>query len=183
MFSRISIWRPTLFTSIVYFVIGCLMLFMPGLVATYFLKVVGIAGLLYGAYTLLMYFKKDEDDDNDRHLSDMIVAVIVLIISAALIIIPNEAMKFVIAVAGIFLILDGLIKIPSALNTLKFIKGSVTVVSLSVGVPIFLGIVFMFLPLQTYEVIAMVFGAGLIIISILDLVSIYYLNKLLKANK
>lgn len=182
MFSRISMWRPTLFTSIVYFVIGCLMLFMPGLVATYFLKVVGIAGLLYGAYTLLMYFKKD-DDDNDHHLSDMIVAVIVLIISAALIIIPNEAMKFVIAVAGIFLILDGLIKIPSALNTLKYIKGSVTVVSLSVGVPIFLGIVFMFLPLQTYEVIAMVFGAGLIIISILDLVSIYYLNKLLKANK
>lgn len=182
MFSRISIWRPTIFTSIVYFVIGCLMLFMPGFVATYFLKVVGITGLLYGAYTLLMYFKKD-DDDNDRHLSDMIVAVIVLIISAALIIIPSEAIKLVIAVGGIFLILDGLIKIPSALNTLKYIKGSVTVVSLSVGVPIFLGIVFMFLPLQTYEVIAMVFGAGLIIISILDLVSLYYLNKLLKANK
>lgn len=58
MFSRISIWRPTLFTSIVYFVIGCLMLFMPGLVATYFLKVVGIAGLLYGAYTLLSILKK-----------------------------------------------------------------------------------------------------------------------------
>ena len=182
MFSRISIWRPTLFTSIIYFVIGCLMLFMPGLVATYFLKVVGIVGLLYGAYTLLMYFKND-DDDNDRHLSDMIVAVIVLIISAALIIIPNEAIKLVIAVGGIFLILDGLMKIPSALNTLKYIKGSVTVISLSVGVPIFLGIVFMFLPLQTYEAIAMVFGAGLIIISILDLVSLYYLNKLLKANR
>lgn len=182
MFSRITMWRPTLFTSIIYFVIGCLMLFMPGLVATYFLKVVGIVGLLYGAYTLLMYFKND-DDDNDRHLSDMIVAVIVLIISAALIIIPNEAIKLVIAVGGIFLILDGLMKIPSALNTLKDIKGSVTVVSLSVGVPIFLGIVFMFLPLQTYEVIAMVFGAGLIIISILDLVSLYYLNKLLKANR
>lgn len=182
MFSRISMWRPTLFTSIIYFVIGCLMLFMPGLVATYFLKVVGIVGLLYGAYTLLMYFKND-DDDNDRHLSDMIVAVIVLIISAALIIIPNEAIKLVIAVGGIFLILDGLMKIPSALNTLKYIKGSVTVISLSVGVPIFLGIIFMFLPLQTYEVIAMVFGAGLIIISILDLVSLYYLNKLLKANK
>lgn len=182
MFSRISIWRPTLFTSIIYFVIGCLMLFMPGLVATYFLKVVGIVGLLYGAYTLLMYFKND-DDDNDRHLSDMIIAVIVLIISAALIIIPNEAIKLVIAVGGIFLILDGLMKIPSALNTLKYIKGSVTVISLSVGVPVFLGIVFMFLPLQTYEVIAMVFGAGLIIISILDLVSLYYLNKLLKANK
>lgn len=182
MFSRISIWRPTLFTSIIYFVIGCLMLFMPGLVATYFLKVVGIVGLLYGAYTLLMYFKND-DDVNDRHLSDMIVAVIILIISAALIIIPNEAIKLVIAVGGIFLILDGLMKIPSALNTLKYIKGSVTVISLSVGVPVFLGIVFMFLPLQTYEVIAMVFGAGLIIISILDLVSLYYLNKLLKANK
>lgn len=182
MFSRISIWRPTLFTSIIYFVIGCLMLFMPGLVATYFLKVVGIVGLLYGAYTLLMYFKND-DDDNDRHLSDMIVAVIVLIISAALIIIPNEAIKLVVAVGGIFLILDGLMKIPSALNTLKYIKGSVTVISLSVGVPIFLGIVFMFLPLQTYEVIAMVFGAGLIIISIIDLVSLYYLNKLLKANR
>ncbi len=182
MFSRISIWRPTLFTSIIYFVIGCLMLFMPGLVATYFLKVVGIVGLLYGAYTLLMYFKND-DDDNDRHLSDMIVAVIVLIISAALIIIPNEAIKLVIAVGGIFLILDGLMKIPSALNTLKYIKGSVTVISLSVGVPVFLGIIFMFLPLQTYEVIAMVFGAGLIIVSILDLVSLYYLNKLLKANK
>ena len=182
MFSRISIWRPTLFTSIIYFVIGCLMLFMPGLVATYFLKVVGIAGLLYGAYTLLMYLKND-DDDNDRHLSDMIVAVIVLIISAALIIIPNEAIKLVIAVGGIFLILDGLMKIPSALNTLKYIKGSVTVISLSVGVPVFLGIIFMFLPLQTYEVIAMVFGAGLIIISILDLVSLYYLNKLLKANR
>ncbi len=182
MFSRISLWRPTLFTSIIYFVIGCLMLFMPGLVATYFLKVVGIVGLLYGAYTLLMYFKND-DDDNDRHLSDMIVAVIVLIISAALIIIPNEAIKLVIAVGGIFLILDGLMKIPSALNTLKYIKGSVTVISLSVGVPVFLGIIFMFLPLQTYEVIAMVFGAGLIIISILDLVSLYYLNKLLKANK
>ncbi len=182
MFSRISIWRPTLFTSIIYFVIGCLMLFMPGLVATYFLKVVGIVGLLYGAYTLLMYFKND-DDDNDRHLSDMIVAVIVLIISAALIIIPNEAIKLVIAVGGIFLILDGLMKIPSALNTLKYIKGSVTVISLSVGVPVFLGIIFMFLPLQTYEVIAMVFGAGLIIISILDLVSLYYLNKLLKANR
>lgn len=182
MFSRISMWRPTLFTSIIYFVIGCLMLFMPGLVATYFLKVVGIVGLLYGAYTLLMYFKND-DDDNDRHLSDMIVAVIVLIISAALIIIPNEAIKLVIAVGGIFLILDGLMKIPSALNTLKYIKGSVTVISLSVGVPVFLGIVFMFLPLQTYEVIAMVFGAGLIIISIIDLVSLYYLNKLLKANR
>ncbi len=182
MFSRISIWRPTLFTSIIYFVIGCLMLFMPGLVATYFLKVVGIVGLLYGAYTLLMYFKNDEDD-NDRHLSDMIVAVIVLIISAALIIIPNEAIKLVVAVGGIFLILDGLMKIPSALNTLKYIKGSVTVISLSVGVPVFLGIIFMFLPLQTYEVIAMVFGAGLIIVSILDLVSLYYLNKLLKANK
>lgn len=182
MFSRISIWRPTLFTSIIYFVIGCLMLFMPGLVATYFLKVVGIVGLLYGAYTLLMYFKND-DDDNDRHLSDMIVAVIVLIISAALIIIPNEAIKLVVAVGGIFLILDGLMKIPSALNTLKYIKGSVTVISLSVGVPVFLGIIFMFLPLQTYEVIAMVFGAGLIIVSILDLVSLYYLNKLLKANK
>lgn len=182
MFSRISIWRPTLFTSIIYFVIGCLMLFMPGLVATYFLKVVGIVGLLYGAYTLLMYFKND-DDDNDRHLSDMIVAVIILIISAALIIIPNEAIKLVIAVGGIFLILDGLMKIPSALNTLKYIKGSVTVISLSVGVPVFLGIIFMFLPLQTYEVIAMVFGAGLIIISILDLVSLYYLNKLLKANR
>lgn len=182
MFSRISIWRPTLFTSIIYFVIGCLMLFMPGLVATYFLKVVGIVGLLYGAYTLLMYFKND-DDDNDRHLSDMIVAVIVLIISAALIIIPNEAIKLVIAVGGIFLILDGLMKIPSAHNTLKCIKGSVTVISLSVGVPIFLGIIFMFLPLQTYEVIAMVFGAGLIIISLLDLVSLYYLNKLLKANR
>lgn len=182
MFSRISIWRPTLFTSIIYFVIGCLMLFMPGLVATYFLKVVGIVGLLYGAYTLLVYFKND-DDDNDRHLSDMIVAIIVLIISAALIIIPNEAIKLVIAVGGIFLILDGLMKIPSALNTLKYIKGSVTVISLSVGVPIFLGIVFMFLPLQTYEIIAMVFGAGLIIISILDLVSLYYLNKLLKANR
>lgn len=181
MFSRISMWRPTLFTSIIYFVIGCLMLLMPGLVATYFLKVVGIVGLLYGAYTLLMYFKND-DDNNDRHLSDMIVAVIVLIISAALIIIPNEAIKLVIAVGGIFLILDGLMKIPSALNTLKYIKGSVTVISLSVGVPIFLGIVFMFLPLQTYEVIAMVFGAGLIIISILDLISLYYLNKLLKAN-
>lgn len=182
MFSRISIWRPTLFTAIIYFVIGCIMLFMPGLVATYFLKVVGIVGLLYGAYTLLMYFKND-DDDNDRHLSDMIVAVIILIISAALIIIPNEAIKLVIAVGGIFLILDGLMKIPSALNTLKYIKGSVTVISLSVGVPVFLGIVFMFLPLQTYEVIAMVFGAGLIIISILDLVSLYYLNKLLKANR
>ena len=182
MFSRISMWRPTLFTSIIYFVIGCLMLFMPGLVATYFLKVVGIVGLLYGAYTLLMYFKND-DDDNDRHLSDMIVAVIVLIISAALIIIPNEAIKLVIAVGGFFLILDGLMNIPSALNTLKYINGSVTVISLSVGVPIFLGIIFMFLPLQTYEVIAMVFGAGLIIISILDLVSLYYLNKLLKANK
>lgn len=182
MFSRINMWRPTLFTSIIYLVIGCLMLFMPGLVATYFLKVVGIVGLLYGAYTLLMYFKND-DDDNDRHLSDMIVAVIILIISAALIIIPNEAIKLVIAVGGMFLILDGLMKIPSALNTLKHIKGSVTVISLSVGVPIFLGIVFMFLPLQTYEVIAMVFGAGLIVISILDLVSLYYLNKLLKANK
>lgn len=182
MFSRISIWRPTLFTSIIYLVIGCLMLFMPGLVATYFLKVVGIVGLLYGAYTLLMYFKND-DDGNDRHLSDMIVAVIVLIISAALIIIPNEAIKLVVAVGGIFLILDGLMKIPSALNTLKYIKGSVTVISLSVGVPVFLGIVFMFLPLQTYEVIAMVFGAGLIIISVLDLVSLYYLNKLLKANR
>lgn len=178
---KVANWRPSIITSAVLLVVGISMMIFPEFFTNIFLKIIGIIGAIYGAYSLLIYFNTDEHDRDS--FSNLVVGIIILLLAVALIIIPEKAMQFIIVIAGLYFIIDGVVKIPSALRIARTIKNSMVVVSISVMLPIVLGLVFIFLPINIYQDIAWLFGLCLIICSVMDILSIVHLNKLISQEK
>lgn len=182
MFEKINLWRPTLITNILYLLVGVFMMLKPQLVTHYFFKVIGVLGIIYGVYSLIMYFSQKNEEDK-HNVMDLIIGVVVLIISVALIMVPEKAIHFIIFIAGLYFIIDGVLKVTSAIKVARLITGSGLVVGLSVFLPIALGAILMIIPISAYDNIAWLFGLCLIISSSMDIYSIYHLNHLLKKEK
>lgn len=180
-FKKIAAWRPSIFTAIILLIIGIVMIIKPEFFTNVFLKVIGILGILYGGYSMLTYFQ--QGNQSRESLLDFIVGVIIFVIACALFLIPQKAMKFITMAAGLYFIVDGAIKIPSAIKISKLIDNSVIVTAISVLLPIVIGIIFIFLPINIYDNIAWLFGLCLIICSCMDIYSIYHLNKLMEQEK
>lgn len=82
--------------------------------------------------------------------------------------------------AGIYLVIDGVIKIPYAINVAKTINNSLLLVIITALLPIVLGVIIMSISYTFYQNVVWMFGLCLLLTGMMDLFSIYQLNKLKK---
>lgn len=176
MFQRISIWKPTLLTSLIYVLLGLCILIKPDAFSNYLLKLMGVVGVLYGGYSFLRYFYEYKNED--ANILDVAIGVVVFVLGLFLIMIPEEAMKTMMFLAGLYLVVDGVIKIPYAINVAKTISNSLLVVVGASLLPIALGILIMSISYNFYQNVVWMFGLCLLLTGLMDLFSLYQINKL-----
>lgn len=178
MFSRISIWKPTLITALIYCIIGLCIIVKPDAFSNYILKLMGILGILYGGYSFLRYFYEYKNED--ANILDIAIGVIVFVLGVFLIFVPEKALTTMMFLAGIYLVIDGVIKIPYAINVAKTINNSLLLVIITALLPIILGVIIMSISYTFYQNVVWMFGLCLLLTGMMDLFSIYQLNKLKK---
>lgn len=83
MLSRISIWKPTLITALIYCVIGLCIIVKPDAFSNYILKLMGILGIFYGGYSFLRYFYEYKNED--ANILDIAIGVVVFVLGVFLI--------------------------------------------------------------------------------------------------
>ena len=162
-----KIWFGGFFGSLLFLVIGILLLVRPEQIITVIVDIIGIGIIVLGVFGLIRYFRKN----TETYTFDLMYGIICII--AGILIMTNVRVvaSFLPIVIGIWMIGNSIIKIQYAL-TLREFKESNWLATMIVSVlTLGCGILFVFNPFKGATLITQSLGIVLCIYAIVDMVN------------
>lgn len=157
-----SIWLAAL-----YMLFGILLVLFPGLSCTLFVWLLAAGAALCGIAHLFRYGRGRKAGQSLP--GDLFLTVLTLAFSLFALLWPEIILSFLPLVLGAFLLIDGLGKLPLAIDGLRRRYASRIPLALSSFLPLALGLLILVRPLQTAQLVIQVFGAALLLDGISDL--------------
>lgn len=155
-----SILSGSLFSSLVYVILGLVLILVPGLTMTTLVRIGAGALIATGIFDLLRYvFHKESDGKLNNRL---VTGVILTIAGGILMSKPTLVINLVPTILGIALMIEGLVKLQRAIDLfrMKYTKWLsvllVAVISLAIGILVLTN------PFNTARTLVVIIGIGLV---------------------
>ena len=161
-----SIW-----TAVLYILLGLLLTIFPDLSGTIFVWVLAAAAAVFGLIHLVRYLRARKTAQASG--GALFLAILALMFALFCALRPRAILSFLPLVLGILCLLDGIGKIPIAVAFVQDHSGSLIPVLISTILPILLGILLIANPFGAARMVIMIFGIGLILDGISDLVTAF----------
>lgn len=142
-------------------VIGVCFLIWPGLSATAVCTILGAAAMVYGVVKLIGYFSNDLY--RLAFQFDLAVGVLTLLVGGILIFHPADLLVFLPLVAGLFILVDSVLRIQTAIDAKHFgMKKWWAILAASIGGTA-LGLLLLLRPFESGRALVRLTGAALVL--------------------
>lgn len=167
-----------LIASVVYLILGLVLLLWPGLTSALFCKVAGLLLLLYGLITCASFFLNHGADNGLQ--AELILGVVAAALGIFCLARPSAILSVLPVIVGLYVFIDALVNLKRALDMRRCGYARWTVCLVSSIVSLALGGLILVNPFKVVELLFRIVGAVFIFQGVSDLWSIFTLGKLLK---
>lgn len=171
-------YGSSILMSILMIIFGVLIAFNPIPAQLVFVYMISILAIVYAVNCIIRYCRGL--DGEMSIITDLIFGLLLLISGIYVFFNAEAGMVSLPLVSGIFLIADGIIKIPVSIRYHKLMNIPLWIIILSIVAPIVLGGLLLFAPLVVATSITIFVGSFLIISGIIDVISIIYVHHKIK---
>lgn len=151
-----SIW-----IAVLYILLGLLLLLFPGVTGTVFVWALAAGAAAYGLSHLWRYFQSTKD--GTPSVGELFLGVISLAFALFAILRPAVILSFLPFVLGGLLLLDGIGKVPLAIQAFRIRDALRVPVCISALLPLLVGVLLVFNPFSAAKMTIMIFGITLIL--------------------
>ena len=151
--------------------VGLVLLLIPGTLNKIIGILIGAALLIVGVLAIIKYTKEKEEGSNLNLVSGILYSVLGVII----IIYPYSIINLVTICLGVYLVINGLLKLKLAFNLKKVTDKWIGTLIMSI-ITVILGILLIFNPFAGITITKLA-GAFLVIVAIFDLIDTYIIEK------
>lgn len=168
-----KIRKDVVLSSIVYLVLGLILLFRPGIALVTIVDVLAIMTAVMGVVRLVTYFaRKDAVADGA-----LIKGIMYLILAAVLHFGAGFIISIIPFIMGVLVIISGIVKLQEAMDMMKVkVNGYVPMLLISILSLVF-GLVILLNPFATAELLFRIIGIALIYNAVSDLLTVFYFSK------
>ncbi len=164
--------------SVVFCILGILLLLFPKLSAVVISRLMGIAMIVFGAVKLIGYFSKDLYRLAFQY--DLALGILLIAIGMILLWRTDHVINFLCIVFGISILADGLFKVQIAMDARTFgIKLWWLILTFAVLTGI-VGILLVFRPTESTKLLMMLFGVSLLTEGLLNLCTVLTAVKIVR---
>lgn len=171
----------TLFRAAVMMVAGLVLIIFPSATQRTIAYIVSVVLVVFGVVHLLRYFKKtDVDGDGVKDSNspfDLILGVVLIVLAG---LVAKLFISFIPIVLGIFIIISGLLKLEQGFTLKRAGSADSKFVMIVAGVTIAVGLLAVFNPFATGNVLLMILGIGMLFSGITDLIAAGQIAKVMK---
>ena len=164
------------------FVLGIIMLFYPGFSLSAMGVILGIGLLVFGAVELAVYFTGNAPLLLSRNVLAM--GIFFAVLGVIVIANPLEMMSFVCIMVGVGILAGSLFKIQAVLEAKRYAGGGgwwLTFAALLLSIAA--GVVLIFSPNASANVLVVLLGVSLLVNGVLNLCDVLYLSRYIKKAK
>lgn len=155
-----SILSGSLFSSLVYVILGLVLILVPGLTMTTLVRIGAGALIATGIFDLLRYvFHKESDGKLNNRL---VTGVILTIAGGILMSKPTLVINLVPTILGIALMIEGLVKLQRAIDLFRMKYTKWLSVLLVAAISLAIGILVLTNPFNTARTLVVIIGIGLV---------------------
>lgn len=161
--------------SVLYIILGLILLIWPGVSATVFCYAFGGVLLAYGLVTVLSFFLRDSRQG--VFAFELFLGIVAAALGLLFLLRPMIVASVLPVILGLFIVVDGLVNLKRAmeLRRMLYLRWSIPLVLSLVSV--LLGLLILFRPFLAAEALVMVIGAVLIYEGLSDLWTIFRVSK------
>ncbi len=169
-----SIRNSLIAMSLIYVVLGLVLLLMPGLSLGAACLLIGGSVLVYGVVRLVSYFRGGEYADR----LDLVLGVLLILLGLFLLVWIRFLIALVPVILGIYIIIDSLASVKRSLNMRALGFGRWWISCLAAVVLTICGLVMVLSPFSTVEGLVMFIGLGFLFDGVYTLVNTLLLERL-----
>lgn len=177
-----KLFSSNIIMGLMYIIIGALIAFNPLLTQIVLIYMIGILAIFYGVNLVVRYFRGF--DGYASIIIDLIMGL--LLIGSGIYVLFNPVISSLTLpmVAGIYLIIDAIVKVPASYQAYKVFDIPLWILLITILIPFILGLLLVLEPFNTAMQIVMITGIFFIISGIIDvIITIYIHHQLKKANQ
>ena len=177
-----KLFSSNIIMGLMYIIIGALIAFNPLLTQIVLIYIIGILAIFYGVNLIVRYFRGF--DGYISIITDLIMGI--LLVGSGIYVLFNPIISSLTLpmVAGIYLIVDAIVKVPASYQAYKVIDMPLWIVLITILIPFILGLLLVLAPFNTAMKIVMITGIFFIISGIIDVITTIYIHhQLKKANQ
>ena len=176
----VSLKRQTFILTLCYVLIGAFFVFRPGTAAVMVVRILAVAALVVGIIKTVEFFSFQK---YDKPFSNSLAGgVLILAMAVFMLVQPQVIVSILYVIIGAALIVNGIIAVQNAIDLWHFQDNRNPVVLLFGAVTLILGVIVLFNPFSTAEVLILTSGVFMLIGGITDLVSLFYIRKASKGQ-
>ena len=153
--------------SVLFCVLGVVLLFTPGVSALWIGRLLGIGLILFGAIKLVGYFSRDLFRLAFQY--DLAFGLLLMVLGIVTLSHPGDALSFLCVMFGIPVLADGLFKIQVAVDAKRFGIGQWWLVLLLAVLTGVIGLLLVLRPTEGAQALVMLMGASLFLDGALNL--------------
>lgn len=177
-----KLFSSNIIMGLMYIIIGALIAFNPLLTQIVLIYIIGILAIFYGVNLVVRYFR-----GFDGYISIIIDLIMgLLLVGSGIYVLFNPVISSLTLpmVAGIYLIVDAIVKVPASYQAYKVFDIPVWIILITILIPFILGLLLVLEPFNTAMQIVMITGIFFIISGIIDvIITIYIHHQIKKANQ
>lgn len=177
-----KLFSSNIIMGLMYIIIGALIAFNPLLTQIVLIYIIGILAIFYGVNLVVRYFRGF--DGYASIIIDLIMGL--LLVGSGIYVLFNPVISSLTLpmVAGIYLIVDAIVKVPASYQAYKVFDIPLWIILITILIPFILGLLLVLEPFNTAMQIVMLTGIFFIISGIIDvIITIYIHHQLKKANQ
>lgn len=177
-----KLFSSNIIMGLMYIIIGALIAFNPVLTQIVLIYIIGILAIFYGVNLIVRYFRGF--DGYISIITDLIMGI--LLVGSGIYVLFNPVISSLTLpmVAGIYLIVDAIVKVPASYQAYKVIDMPLWIVLITILIPFILGLLLVLAPFNTAMKIVMITGIFFMISGIIDVITTIYIHhQLKKANQ
>lgn len=177
-----KLFSSNIIMGLMYIIIGALIAFNPLLTQIVLIYIIGILAIFYGVNLVVRYFRGF--DGYASIIIDLIMGL--LLVGSGVYVLFNPVISSLTLpmVAGIYLIVDAIVKVPASYQAYKVFDIPLWIILITILIPFILGLLLVLEPFNTAMQIVMITGIFFIISGIIDvIITIYIHHQIKKANQ
>lgn len=171
------LWWNSILTSLIFIIVGILLIIKPEEIITIISMIVGIGIIIIGIFAFIKYLKYKT---LNGYGFDLVYGIICIIAGTLLVLNPKAVASVLPLILGVWMLINGIFKIQYVLELRnydrKFWIWSIILTILTLGC----GILFIFNPFKGAKIITQILGGTIVAYAIMDIVNSYLLKKYIR---
>lgn len=175
-----KLFSSNIIMGLMYIIIGALIAFNPLLTQIVLIYIIGILAIFYGVNLIVRYFR-----GFDGYISIIIDLIMgLLLVGSGIYVLFNPVISSLTLpmVAGIYLIVDAIVKVPASYQAYKVFDIPLWIILIAISIPFILGLLLVLEPFNTAMQIVMITGIFFIVSGVIDVITTFYIHHQLKKS-